>query len=249
MCKILKNTKIKKLIIVLLVILLLINIFPDNVQAAGFLETAGGVMLDAILEFLMFLGDTVLNILQNNFISTEKIIEQAQSGEFSRIALKDVLFIVIGVLTILVSIVIAIASWGTLSWASFAGVMTGLKFIGGVVLVSSAGLVAAVIGTSNMVETLTGKFDLPLIRFTPYEIFSNQIPVFDINFISPMDSVNEEYQNINADRNVLEMLDDIEKTTRHALRRIETSIYKIPTMPIWNATRRRRTNRRGRFKI
>ena len=67
MCKIFKDSKTKKLIIAFLIILLLINMFPKSTQAAGFLKTAGGVILDVVLDFLIFLGDTVLNILQNNF--------------------------------------------------------------------------------------------------------------------------------------------------------------------------------------
>ena len=190
MCRILKNTKLKKLIIVFLIILLLINIFPNKAQAAGFLESAGGVILDAVLDFLVFLGDTVLNILQNNFISTDNIIIQAQSAEeVGSFSWTDVLMVVIGVIMVVVSIVIAIASWGSLSWASVAGVMAGIKFIGGVILVGAGGTILAVSGTSNLIESLSGKFDLPQIRYTPYEIFSNQIPVFDINFINPMNSI------------------------------------------------------------
>lgn len=34
-----------------------------------------------------------------------------------------------------------------------------------------------------------GKIDLPMIRYTPYEIFSGKIPVMDINFISPQDDI------------------------------------------------------------
>lgn len=34
-------------------------------------------------------------------------------------------------------------------------------------------------------EIFEGEFDLPMIAYTPYAIFSNTIPVFDINFFSP----------------------------------------------------------------
>ena len=49
-----------------------------------------------------------------------------------------------------------------------------------------AGGVASVVwGVDDTVEALTGEYDLPMIAYTPYAIFSNSIPVFDINFFSP----------------------------------------------------------------
>lgn len=191
MCEILQNRKIKKVLIILLVILLIFNILPNKVQAASFLKLAGGVIIKAALDFLMFLGDTVLNILQENFISTEDIVIQAKSKELKSVSTWDVLKIIIGVLIVVVSVVVAVASWGSFSWASAAGIMEGLKLIGGVILWSTVGGAIAVNGTTGLVGTLQGKFDLPMIRYTPYEIFSNQIPIFDVNFISPMTSITE----------------------------------------------------------
>ena len=40
-------------------------------------------------------------------------------------------------------------------------------------------------GEKHAIAELTGKFDLPMIAYTPFAIFSNTIPVFDINFFSP----------------------------------------------------------------
>ena len=40
-----------------------------------------------------------------------------------------------------------------------------------------------------------------MIRYTPYEIFSNQIPVFDINFISPMETAGGDF--INKDNKMI----------------------------------------------
>ena len=49
------------------------------------------------------------------------------------------------------------------------------------------GSVAIYSGNMDTIEALKGEFDLPMIAYTPYAIFSNSIPVFDINFFSPND--------------------------------------------------------------
>ena len=49
------------------------------------------------------------------------------------------------------------------------------------------GGVAIYSGNMDTIEALKGEFDLPMIAYTPYAIFSNSIPVFDINFFSPND--------------------------------------------------------------
>lgn len=191
MCEILQNRKIKKVLVIFVVMLLIFNIFPNKAQALSFLKMAGGVIINAALDFLVFLGDTVLNLLQENFISTEDIIIQAKSGEYRSVSKWDILKIIVGVLVIVASVVITVASWGSLSGAGVAGLGLGIKLVGGVIAGTVAGGIIAVNGTTGLVGTLQGKFDLPMIRYTPYEIFSNQIPMLDVNFISPMDSVTE----------------------------------------------------------
>ncbi len=39
-------------------------------------------------------------------------------------------------------------------------------------------------GTKDFAEGLSGDYDLPFIYYTPYQIFSGNIPIFDINFFS-----------------------------------------------------------------
>ena len=47
------------------------------------------------------------------------------------------------------------------------------------------GVASVAWGVDDTVEALTGEFDLPMISYTPFAIFSNTIPIFDINFFSP----------------------------------------------------------------
>lgn len=60
--------------------------------------------------------------------------------------------------------------------ATGVGAPLGAMMIGGV---------ACVVATMDTAEKLQGEFGLPMIMYTPYAIFSNNIPIFDINFFSP----------------------------------------------------------------
>ena len=64
----------------------------------------------------------------------------------------------------------------------------GGTLVGGILVGTGAALTVAYC-TDDLIEGLKGEFDLPTILYTPYMIFSNQIPLFDINFFSPMESV------------------------------------------------------------
>ena len=60
----------------------------------------------------------------------------------------------------------------------------------GGLVVTSAG-VGAAFSLDSFIDDLKGEFELPTIVYTPYMIFSNKIPLFDINFFNPMDDINE----------------------------------------------------------
>lgn len=183
------NKRIMKKIAILLLVIMLCNFaLPTHtIYADSWLAKSGGIILEQVLGVLMFVGDTVLDIMQKNFISLDDVVLKVESKEYKREpAIFAILAVIVGVLLIVASIAIAVASWGTLSWAGVAGVMAGLKVIGGVILFGVGGTILVVKGSSSIAEALKGEFDLPQIRYTPYEIFSNQIPIFDVNFINPM---------------------------------------------------------------
>lgn len=60
------------------------------------------------------------------------------------------------------------------------GVAIGALAIGGIAY-----------STNELVDGIKGEFDLPTIIYTPYTIFSNKVPLFDINFFNPMSSLDE----------------------------------------------------------
>lgn len=51
---------------------------------------------------------------------------------------------------------------------------------------------AVVMCTNDLIDDLKGEFELPTIVYTPYTIFSNRIPLFDINFFNPMRAVDDD---------------------------------------------------------
>ena len=227
MKKIKEMSFLKKIALILIIITICCFIIPKPVSASAigsFLKAAGGVLIDEVLDLFIFLGDCILNILQENFISGQDVIIEAKSDTNKSFGdLGDWLKLAIGIITILVGVCIAIASWGTLSGGAFAVAVAGIKIVGGVVLTVGVGGAVAVSGASDILEARLGKFDLPMIRYTPYEIFSGKIPVFDVNFIKPMESVYSvestydinddeyirEYIKLGADEKVKSMIEDL----------------------------------------
>ena len=109
MKNIMRKSIIRKIAIILLVVMCVNTVFPVKVQARSFLETVGGVILKDILNFLMFVGDALLNILQKQFISNQDVVIEASSGELaSSGSLGSWLKVILGVIVVIVSIVVAI---------------------------------------------------------------------------------------------------------------------------------------------
>ena len=167
-------------------------------------KSAGGKLLAPIKAFLLFIGDSVLEILQNSFVSQAPVVIQVSSGsesDFNGIAFT---FLTIGVVLGIGALGVAglgiaggIAAW-TAGTATVSGI--GTVFLAGTSAVASSGM-ATVVGGGLMVavgsgavvyssgkqffKDLKGSFELPFIMYTPGLIFSNSIPLFDINFINP----------------------------------------------------------------
>lgn len=109
-----KKSLVKKILIILVVIILFNYIYPTNtVHAGSWLVKAGGIILQEVLKVLIFLGDCVLDILQKNFISDTDVVIKASSSEggANRISTGSILKIIFGILTILIAVTIAIASF------------------------------------------------------------------------------------------------------------------------------------------
>lgn len=86
----------------------------------------------------------------------------------------------------------ALAFTGVGALVSAGGFAAAASALGGVAtgtaLAIGGGLVA-INGAENTIANLSGDYELPYIVYTPFAIFSNQVPVFDINFFSPTEYV------------------------------------------------------------
>lgn len=85
----LKIQNLSKQIICIIIILMLCNfIIPNYVYAK---DEGGGVLLEAVAQFLCFLPDTVINCLQDMFISTDEIDDTA-TGEYKILYSPGIIF-------------------------------------------------------------------------------------------------------------------------------------------------------------
>lgn len=177
-----------KIIFVILIITILGNfIFSRPVNAStSFMEKAGGTLLEPICDLLVFLGDTVLNALQKNFYINQDVVVKANSdSERDGVSGGTILKFVGGALLIIGGVAATIASFGSFSAASIPAIAGGISAIVGAVGTTAAGTALVVWGGADTKAALSGDYDLPMIAYTPYAIFSNSIPMFDINFFSP----------------------------------------------------------------
>ncbi len=151
-----------------------------------------------ILHF--FYGDTVLNTLQTTLYVDQDITIEANSPANQNLSWGSIGMIVGGVVVGVVGGCLAWTGVGAVASASgFAAAVTAIGTAGGSILLGAAGVVAggylAVNGVENTIENLCGDYELPYIAYTPFSIFSNQVPIFDINFFSPTD-----YSSTNTDK-------------------------------------------------
>ena len=167
-----KNNLIKKIAIIILFIMCFNMLIPtSSVQAVAFLD--GGGLLQPIMDFLVYLADAVLNVLQHNFISMKDVVISPTGGDTDW--------------------------WGALGWTGFAllGIVTVVYGVatfatGGGLLFGTVCVIGGFVGTvccvNEAAECLSGEFDLPFIAYHPLTIFSGDVPALDINFINPKES-------------------------------------------------------------
>lgn len=187
------NNLIKKIAIIILFIMC-INLLIPNVKLVAYTydiettednRTPGGSLFQPIMDFLIFLADSVLNILQHNFITMHDVVYSTNGGEGSF----NVGWLVAPLIG-LVAIGYGIACVYT------GGAALALIVVGCITTV--AGGVATVTSVKKIVDLANGEFDMPFIMYNPYAIFSGEVPALDINFINPRESVFSEAQD---DRN------------------------------------------------
>ena len=176
--KVFENQRIfKKLIIVFLSILVISIFVPNIVEAKNAAKGVGGILLDPLMSMFVGLSDGAITLLQKLILHTDGALIQVNSST-GGIARFLGIFVAAAVI---IGGVIAVCAAPEFSVAVIQGVLTVLK--AGVV----AGIVTFCISDYIANAVLPEDFVLPQIKLSPYEIFANQIPLFDVDFFNPMD--------------------------------------------------------------
>lgn len=175
--KIFQNKNLfKKLIIVLLFITIFSFCMPKVSRAS-----VGGDLMDAVMDLFVGIGDGINTVLSKMILQTDGsfiVVDTETKG------VAKILGIIVAAAVIIGGIVLIAAAPASLAVVST--IFTVVK----------AGVVAGVVTfavTSYLSDATFGeKVVLPSIRLTPYEIFTNQIPLFDVDFFSPMTDLKTE---------------------------------------------------------
>ena len=175
--KIFQNKNLfKKLIIVLLFITIFSFCMPKVSRAS-----VGGDLMDAVMDLFVGVGDGINTVLSKMILQTDGsfIVVDTETNGVAKI-----LGIIVAAAVIIGGIVLIAAAPASLAVVS--AIFTVVK--AGVV----AGVVTFAVTSYLSDATFGGKVVLPSIRLTPYEIFTNQIPLFDVDFFSPMTDLKTE---------------------------------------------------------
>lgn len=199
--KIFQNKNLfKKLIIVLLFITIFSFCMPKVSRAS-----VGGDLMDAVMDLFVGIGDGINTVLSKMILQTDGsfIVVDTETNGVAKI-----LGIIVAAAVIIGGIVLIAASGGAV-----------LAVASAVFTVVKAGVVAGVVTfavTSYLSDATFGeKVVLPSIRLTPYEIFTNQIPLFDVDFFSPMTDLKTESSSKDKKLKTGISDDDIEKELKN----------------------------------
>ena len=199
--KIFQNKNLfKKLIIVLLFITIFSFCMPKVSRAS-----VGGDLMDAVMDLFVGIGDGINTVLSKMILQTDGsfIVVDTETNGVAKI-----LGIIVAAAVIIGGIVLIAASGGAV-----------LAVASAVFTVVKAGVVAGVVTfavTSYLSDAMFGeKVVLPSIRLTPYEIFTNQIPLFDVDFFSPMTDLKTESSSKDKELKTGISDDDIEKELKN----------------------------------
>ena len=175
--KIFQNKNLfKKLIIVLLFITIFSFCMPKVSRAS-----VGGDLMDAVMDLFVGVGDGINTVLSKMILQTDGsfIVVDTETNGVAKI-----LGIIVAAAVIIGGIVLIAAA------------PASLAVVSAIFTVVQSGVVAGVVTfavTSYLSDATFGeKVVLPSIRLTPYEIFTNQIPLFDVDFFSPMTDLKTE---------------------------------------------------------
>lgn len=175
--KVFENQKIfKKLIIVFLSILVISIFVPNIVEAKNGAKSVGGILLDPLMSMFVGLSDGAITLLQKLVLHTNGAIIQINTSTSDA---AKVLGLLVAAAVIIGGVVAVVVSGGGLSLTVISGILTVCKtgIVAGIITFCVSGYIANAV--------LPEDFVLPQIKLSPYEIFANQIPLFDVDFFNP----------------------------------------------------------------
>ena len=175
--KIFQNKKIFQKIIIIFLIIMLFSLGVPKASSAVVKEI-GGELLNPVMSFFVTLGDSAMTLLQKVVYSMDDSLINIDTSS-SLIA--KILVIVTAIILVAVSIISVVASGGA-TLAIVAGIAK---------IVITAGVVTTITFpiTTGIVEgMLPDSVYLPLFEITPQEIFSNKVPLLDVDFFNPSDT-------------------------------------------------------------
>lgn len=174
--KVFQNKSIfKKLIFVLICVIIVSFCIPKEVSAE---DENGGVLIKPIVSLFLSLGDGLMGLAHSFVLNQSEvfIVLDGDSNVWAWIA-----GIVVTVVVVAAVIFTAGAAIPTLLAAAPGTVLLISVVIGG-----ASGYAAAAYVDANWLED---DLKLPIFTLTPQEIFSNKIPLFDVDFFNPSDSM------------------------------------------------------------
>ena len=184
--KIFENKSLfKKLVLIFVLITIVSFCIPKTVQADG--GEIGGALLNPIMSLFVSLGDGTMTLIQKMLLDVDDslISINSSSGFWSK-------FIVVVAAVAVCAVVIAAS---VLTAGAASGVAVGIA-----AAIKGAAIISITIGfttvtfpiTTTIIEgMLPSNFKLPMFFVTPQEIFSNKIPLLDVDFFNPQEGIYE----------------------------------------------------------
>ncbi len=183
--KIFANKSIwKKLAIIMLLVLSISFVQPQPVQAGW-----GGELMEPVCDLLVGLADGFMNLTHHIFIGQETtLIKVGLNTPLTQIFR-------VAVTAIVVILALAAAAILTAGTAIAIGAICGTLATQGITVVVASALMANIVpilvsGTyfgvkAYSMDAFDNELALPLYSISPERIFSNTIPLFDVNFFNP----------------------------------------------------------------
>ena len=180
-----KNLILK--IVIALVIVILFNFSAPTMSQA---VTIGGVLFEPIKDLVLTIADGAVWLIQKIVFDTDvSLMKLEYDKSWFSAAAGAIAGFIAGAVAIVVGVVAAPFSGGL----SLAAVAAGIKIIGTTIIAVGVTYFAV---SYIVAQALPPTFYIPMYAISPAEIFSNKIPMLDVNFFNPR--TNEYYESLEA---------------------------------------------------